>query len=284
MISIDEVRRIAGELELEPRVIDHDYVLGCYLCFLGVQSTVQKKWLFKGGTALRKCYFEEYRFSEDLDFTVLETISAGILRDFLHSVNIEMQDAIGVRADEREMVVDIIKDDYGKESFEARIYYYGPWNYGGSPRSVRIHVNRDESLVFPTNVLPVFHQYSDRKDLPDVAIQVYSLEEMMAEKLRAFSGQRMHAVPHDIFDLYHLSRNVTSVEDVLEGFPLKCMAKGLSLDVIDLDKVVARRSEYENNWQQNLEYLVPANLKVPFETAWDTSISLLEKASQKKFY
>ena len=282
MISIDEVRRIAGELELEPRVIDHDYVLGCYLCFLGTQSIVQRKWLFKGGTALRKCYFEEYRFSEDLDFTVLDIISVESLRDFLRSVNAAMQDAVGVRTNEREMVIDVIEDDYGKESFEARIYYYGPWNYGGSPRSIRIHVNRDESLVFPTNVLPVLHQYSDRKELPIVSIQVYSLEEMMAEKLRAFSGQRKHSIPHDIFDLYHLSKNVTSVENVLEGFPLKCKIKGLSLDAIDLGKVVARRSEYENNWQQSLEYLVPTNLKVPFKEAWDTSIRLLERASHRK--
>jgi predicted nucleotidyltransferase component of viral defense system len=282
LISINEVRRIAGALELEPRVIDHDYVLGCYLCFLGTQSFVQKKWIFKGGTALRKCYFEGYRFSEDLDFTVLEIISVESLHDFLRSVNGAMQDAIGIRSDEREMVVDVIEDDYGKESFEARIYYYGPWNYGGSPRSVRIHLNREESLVFPTHVLPVFHQYSDREDLPAIAIQVYSLEEMMAEKLRAFSGQRKHAIPHDIFDLYHLSKNVTSVENVLEGFPQKCKAKGLSLDAIDLSKVAARRPEYENNWQQGLEYLVPTNLKVPFAVAWDTSIRLLEKASQKR--
>lgn len=282
MISIDEVRRIAGALELEPRVIDHDYVLGCYLCFLGTHSLVQKKWLFKGGTALRKCYFEEYRFSEDLDFTVLDIISVKSLHDFVRSVNAAMQDAIGVRTDAREMLIDVIEDDYGKESFEARTYYYGPWNYGGSPRSVRIHINRDESPVFPTNVLPVFHQYSDREELPTVAIQVYSLEEMMAEKLRAFAGQRKHPIPHDIFDLYHLSRNVVSVENVLKRFPQKCMAKGISLDGIDLGKVVARRFEYENNWQQNLEYLVPGNLKVPFEAAWDTSIRLLERALHKK--
>jgi len=282
LISIDEVRRIAGALELEPRVIDHDYVLGCYLCFLGTHPLVQKKWLFKGGTALRKCYFEEYRFSEDLDFTVLDIISVKSLHDFLRSVNAAMQDAIGVRTDEREMLIDVIEDEYGKESFEARIYYYGPWNYGGSPRSVRIHINRDEILVFPTNVLPVFHQFSDRGELPAVEIQVYSLEEMMAEKLRAFSGQRKHAIPHDIFDLYHLSKNVTSIENVLEGFPLKCKAKGISLDAIDLGKIVGRRSEYENNWKQNLEYLVPANLKVPFETAWHTSTRLLERALHKK--
>lgn len=280
MISTGEVQRIAGALGLEPRVIDHDYVLGCYLCFLGTQSTVQKKWLFKGGTALRKCYFAEYRFSEDLDFTVLGIISVENLRKVLRSANILMQDVIGIRTDEREMVVDIIEDDYGKESYEARIYYFGPWNYGGSPRSIRIHTNRDERVVFPTNILSVFHQYSDREELPPATIQVYCLEEMMAEKLRAFSGQRKQAIPHDIFDLYHLSRNVDSVEKVVEAFPQKCQAKGISLDAIDLDKVIVRKSEYENNWRQGLEYLIPANLKVSFEVAWNTSIRLLEKASQ----
>jgi predicted nucleotidyltransferase component of viral defense system len=281
LISIGEVQRIAGALGLEPRVIDHDYALGCYLCFLGNQATVQKKWLFKGGTALRKCYFEEYRFSEDLDFTVLGIISVENLRNVLRSANIAMQGAIGIRTDEREIVVDVIEDDYGKESYEARIYYFGPWNYGGSPRSIRIHTNRDESLVFPTNMLSVFHQYSDREELPAAFIQVYSLEEMMAEKLRAFSGQRKQAIPHDIFDLYHLSRNVESVDKVLEAFPQKCQAKGISLDAIDLDKVMARKPEYENNWRQGLEYLVPTNLKVSFEVAWQTSIRLLERASQK---
>ena len=280
MISIGEVQRVAGALGLEPRVIDHDYVLGCYLCFLGNQSTVQKKWLFKGGTALRKCYFEEYRFSDDLDFTVLGVISVENLRNVLRSANIAMQDAIGIRTDEREIVVDIIEDDYGKESYEARIYYFGPWNYGGSPRSIRIHTNRDEKVVFPTNILSVFHQYSDREELPPATIQVYCLEEMMAEKLRAFSGQRKQAIPHDIFDLYHLSRNVDNVEKVVEAFPQKCQAKGISLDAIDVDKVIARKSEYENNWRQGLEYLIPANLKVSFEVAWNTSIRLLEKASR----
>jgi predicted nucleotidyltransferase component of viral defense system len=282
LISIGEVQRISGALGLEPRVIDHDYVLGCYLCFLGTQSTVQKKWLFKGGTALRKCYFEEYRFSEDLDFTVLGIISVENLRNILHSANIAMQDAIGIRTDEREIVVDIIEDDYGKESYEARIYYFGPWNYGGSPRSIRIHTNRDESLVFQTNMLSVFHQYSDREELPPASVQVYSLEEMMAEKLRAFSGQRKQAIPHDIFDLYHLSRNVDSVDKVVEAFPKKCQAKGISLDAIDLGKVIARKSEYENNWRQGLEYLIPSNLKVSFEEAWHTSLKLLEKSSRKK--
>jgi len=282
LISISEVQRIAGALGLEPRVIDLDYALGCYLSFLGNQSAVQKKWLFKGGTALRKCYFEKYRFSEDLDFTVLGSISVDAVHGVLRSANMAMQEAIGIRTDEREIVVDVIEDDYGKESYEARIYYFGPWNYGGSPRSIRIHTNRDESLAFPTQKLTFVHQYSDREELPSANLQVYSLEEMMAEKLRAFSGQRRQAIPHDIFDLYHLSRNIDNVEKVVKAFPQKCQAKGISLDAIDLDKVIARKSEYENNWRQGLEYLIPTNLKVAFEAAWQTSIRLLERASSKK--
>ncbi len=31
----------------------------------------RRPWVFKGGTCLKKCYIETYRFSEDLDFTVL---------------------------------------------------------------------------------------------------------------------------------------------------------------------------------------------------------------------
>ena len=87
----------------------------------------------------------------------------------------------------------------------------------------------------------------------------------MVEKLRDFSGQRRQAIPHDLFDLYHLSRNIDRVERVIEAFPQKCKVKGISLDSIDLKKVVARKSEYENNWKLGLEYLIPKNLKVSFE-------------------
>ena len=33
--------------------------------------------VFKGGTALKKCYFGDYRFSEDLDFSGLEDVPTG---------------------------------------------------------------------------------------------------------------------------------------------------------------------------------------------------------------
>jgi len=64
------VARVA-EWQLSHAVIEKDYVLGWLLWGIGSDPRLQDCWVFKGGTCLKKCYFETYRFSEDLDFTVL---------------------------------------------------------------------------------------------------------------------------------------------------------------------------------------------------------------------
>lgn len=35
-----------------------------------MRMRLAKSWIFKGGTCLKKCFFETYRFFEDLDFTL----------------------------------------------------------------------------------------------------------------------------------------------------------------------------------------------------------------------
>src|SRR5204863_3606540 len=50
---------------------EKDYVLGWFLAGIADHSEAGPRWVFKGGTCLKKCYFETYRFSEDLDFSLL---------------------------------------------------------------------------------------------------------------------------------------------------------------------------------------------------------------------
>ena len=119
MIDQGEIRRIAGSLGIDPGVIDHDYVLGCFLQFLSLEDEVRGHWGFKGGTALAKCHFTEYRFSEDLDFTCLEAITGEALLRTTDRAKMGMQDAVGVRTGGQATVIDVIRDDYGLESFEA---------------------------------------------------------------------------------------------------------------------------------------------------------------------
>lgn len=66
----EEVRKNTG---LSWEAIERDYILSWVLAGIGVNEKLQKTLIFKGGTALKKCYFGEYRFSEDLDFTARDS-------------------------------------------------------------------------------------------------------------------------------------------------------------------------------------------------------------------
>ena len=123
MISSAEIRRVAGAQQLDPMLIERDYVLGCYLHYLVGDPIVKVSWVLRGGTCLRKCYFPHYRFSEDLDFTIKRAHALAELRDILARTNHRVQRELGILLDLQEMVVEVIEDEYGKESFEAKIYY-----------------------------------------------------------------------------------------------------------------------------------------------------------------
>lgn len=70
VITKDEILAVADETGLTPNVVEKDYVLGWLLAAVNANDILSNSWVFKGGTCLKKCYFETYRFSEDLDFTL----------------------------------------------------------------------------------------------------------------------------------------------------------------------------------------------------------------------
>lgn len=70
MIRKQDILDRATEWQLRPEIVEKDYVLGWLLA--GLASSGQRElWIFKGGTCIKKCFFETYRFSEDLDFSLL---------------------------------------------------------------------------------------------------------------------------------------------------------------------------------------------------------------------
>ena len=70
MIRKREILDRAEITNLNPHIIEKDYALGWLLAGIFSNKSLANKWIFKGGTCLKKCYFETYRFSEDLDFTL----------------------------------------------------------------------------------------------------------------------------------------------------------------------------------------------------------------------
>jgi predicted nucleotidyltransferase component of viral defense system len=72
VISQRELAGLRAEWALDQGVIEKDYMLGWLLAGIANHRALNRTWVFKGGTCLRKCYYETYRFSEDLDFTVVD--------------------------------------------------------------------------------------------------------------------------------------------------------------------------------------------------------------------
>jgi len=70
MIPKQEILQITTDTNLSAQVIEKDYVLGWILAGINRHAALSESWVFKGGTCLKKCYFDTYRFSEDLDFTL----------------------------------------------------------------------------------------------------------------------------------------------------------------------------------------------------------------------
>ena len=69
MITSVELHRVAEEEGLRFDQAEKDYVILWVLWGLVHSGVAKHGWVFKGGTCLRHCYYEGYRFSEDIDFS-----------------------------------------------------------------------------------------------------------------------------------------------------------------------------------------------------------------------
>jgi len=169
-----------------------------------------------------------------------------------------------------------VDDEYGSESYQARIYYRGPLRWGGSPRTVKLNVTRAEKILLPVKEKQIIHPYSDQGGFVDVDLPCYCLEEVIAEKICAVGGQRRFAVSRDLYDIYNLVSFGINKKSVMQILPDKFEIRGLSLMGIDVKTIKQRRSEFEKDWERRLNYLV-INKDLNFEKAWQCVLQLLDE-------
>lgn len=95
-ISLLSNRLAAGsDMRIREDVLERDYCLAWFLCCLA-QSELRAVLAFKGGTALKRCYFADYRFSKDLDFTLREPLPFEEIRARLERVYAAIQEQSGI--------------------------------------------------------------------------------------------------------------------------------------------------------------------------------------------
>ncbi len=127
MIDKREILEAASSFSL-PNVVEKDYVLGWILDGIYAHEELAESWVFKGGTCLKKCYFETYRFSEELDFTLRN--EEQLEEEFRWTVFEEVvdwvadQSGLNIPADQLEF--DIYNNSRGRPNCQGKIAYRGP--------------------------------------------------------------------------------------------------------------------------------------------------------------
>jgi predicted nucleotidyltransferase component of viral defense system len=256
-------------------VIDLDYAIGWALWGLFARPGPGHGLAFKGGTCLRKCYIPEHRFSEDLDFTALGEFEHDEFQRAATDRLDAAAEASGIDFFVEPPSVRAVSDGIGNETLEMRFYFRGALDYGGSARAIRLDVTLDEIVCLSPELRPIGHPYSDAGELADLEIPCCTLEEIMAEKVRALLGQRIYAVSRDIYDVSRLLGRAVDRQRVLDILPAKFSAKRLTLERTSVDRLGKRKAEYASDWQRNLVRLVPAMESPDFETAWQQATAFL---------
>lgn len=272
-IRLEEARKNFGT---PWEVLERDYLLSWVLAGINRVETLKDTLVFKGGTALKKCYFGNYRFSEDLDFSA--DASAPRHHAMEHAIQKACETAQHLL--DEYAPVEIVTERYtekdphpgGQEAFNIRAKF--PWHRKPETRAM-IEITMDEQILKPVRKRTVFHEYGE---LLDTQIKTYALEEIVAEKLRAIlenmkqleerGWSRSRA--RDYYDLWRILGDYRSHLD-LSDFSLflrqKCELRNVKFDGANAFFQKSTIAHVERTWKEWLGPLVPD--LPPFRTVLD---------------
>lgn len=241
MIKPGEIQQKAREAGVRDQQIEKDYILSWILHGIAQHAQLTKAIVLKGGTVLKKVYFADYRFSEDLDFTLLDN---DITNEKIFKWVNEVFEYIKEEANIPLEITDNNEHDDGGINFYTS--YVGPLGGLGANKRVKVDISRSELLAFEPLNKTVTLSYSD---LEEHQLLCYSLEEVLVEKLRSVM-QRMQA--RDFYDIWYLTKvHGMDVNFFTNEFKTKCECKELNPDDFHA-KLEQRLPQYKGRWQGSM--------------------------------
>lgn len=272
MVSQREILQFSKQFDVPPSSIDKDWVLGHLLNSLFSFSDFSKNFIFKGGTCLRKCYFKDYRFSEDLDFTLID-------RNFVvnqEAFNKYLSAAVSNSGVHFGSTITIKDQIYNNEpqGYEITIPFWGA-NHKPNQRpipesrwqtKIKIDISFSEKVLLPPDEKSIIHFYSDSSVVNSTAI-VYPINEIVAEKLRALIQRNR---PRDIYDLSFLSDEIETFQYASIHALLIQKAIYKNIDCIEFDSFINRVKENKNKraWENSLSHHLSKGEFIDFDIAY----------------
>lgn len=261
-LRLDEERK---KNNIQLNILEQDYVLSWVLFGISKIPELRSKLAFKGGTALKKCYFGQYRFSEDLDFSFVGNIKEVDIEAYLFR-------ARDIAIEEMELYMPLPKLIFEKYTEkqphpDGQIAYTVkaqlPWHREPMVK-VMVEITIKEAVVTPLIEKKLIHGYGEALNC---SMMVYSLEEIIAEKLRAILQftKKLHernwarSRVRDYYDLWNIFHKFNSeinfniIKDILKQ---KCAIKNISFSNVDDFFQPIAIEEVNKTWEIWLKPLV----------------------------
>ncbi len=233
MIPDFELKQKARTFKVPISSIERDYAQSWLLSHL-------PKMAFKGGSCIRKAYIDNYRFSDDLDFTLLENCNLSDLKSKIQKTIKKTRNSSGIS------FLDDLKSEEVKNGY-VFIIYFRILRSSGDPHKIKMDITKKENeIIFdPVQKRDILHKYSDKIN---EQINVYTLEEIFTEKTRSLFERTR---PRDLYDVWYLNKKITF--DILL-FQKKCNYKKVEPNIKEL---ISRKQNYENAWKASLRHQLP---------------------------
>jgi predicted nucleotidyltransferase component of viral defense system len=245
MILPKEINKYASLHKVSDRQIEKDYILTWVLNGFANHPELSKAMVFKGGTVLKKCYIEDYRFSEDLDFTLLdESLDHNTLKSKLNEVFSWVKEEANITLQHK-------ADDTHNASGSSQFYvdYIGPLGGNIGSRDIKVDITRGEIMEFSPEQRKVYITYTD---LPEESftLECYPLSEVLIEKMAALMGR---TEPRDLYDFWHLMEvERMKIKDHNVEFQSKAKHKGHKHEEFG-EKVLKKEQAFRRDWITKLE-------------------------------
>ncbi len=258
------IRNVAQSRGVQQSIVEKDYALSYLMAAVSATNGLSENLVLKGGTALKKLYFPDYRFSEDLDYSTRVSGPIHQIDTFMDAVIRRMAESLNDRGPFQvsfEPLVLKLPHPGDQIAYIVRVQF--PTQRQPLCR-LKIEITVDEPILAPTENRTVLHGFAEDFF---AKVTVYSLVEIAAEKLRALlqSKTRLHErgwgasrVCRDYYDLWNLLQLPSIVSPKLTSLlNKKCAVRGISFetpyDFISNDLLDVARRE----WRQQLLPFVP---------------------------
>lgn len=260
----NKLQRVVTDTSSQLSIVEKDYALSYVLAGISSIGELAPSLIFKGGTALKKYYFGDYRFSEDLDFSTINAPTGDELERLLKVASdnaLKQLSAEGPFTLQLRRRPEIERHPRGQEAFELYVKY--PWH--PSPLcKLKVEITHDEPVLAPPVSRQIIHGYGESLS---AMLDCYALEEIVSEKMRSLlqTHQRLmqrgwnRPRTRDYYDLWSI---LTTYRDELDNnlirelLPEKCKVREVSYHSIDDFFTPELLSEVDRHWESNLSTYV----------------------------